>query len=87
MADSASPTNHDAHYLAVTARLYGWRAAQRPHGPLELERPGWSVTVSFTSGGQFGHATAHGPGRRRDALTMRELLDLLENNGTPDRSA
>ncbi len=82
-SDTASPLSHDAHYLVATAGLYGWHVGQQPNGPLRLTRPDWVLTVAFTSHGEFRHGRAHGPAVENEDVSLVEILEILEQSGSP----
>lgn len=81
--ETASPLSHDAHYLVATAGLYGWHVERQPNGPVRLTRPGWILAVSFHPHGEFRHGRAHGLGVEDEDVSLAEVLEILEQCGSP----
>ncbi|MGW2254801.1 hypothetical protein ACWCXH_32125 [Kitasatospora sp. NPDC001660] len=82
MADSDLPLSHDAFYLRETARMFGWDVTCQDDG-LTMSLRDWTVHAILSHDRGFRYARAAGPGSTDVELTLREVLDILEEYGSP----
>ncbi|GAA2279595.1 MULTISPECIES: hypothetical protein [Kitasatospora] len=85
MSDTTGPypVNSNAHRVASAAREYGWQVVVEPDGALRMSLLDWTVHAVFSPDGRFTTARADGPGSDCLALGMVEVLDVLEEYGSP----
>ena len=81
-AGSDPALSHDAHYLATTARFYGWDTACEPGGGIRMTYRDWALDLVFTHDGQFQFARASGPDSTDLELELPQVLDALEEYGS-----
>ncbi|MFH8386699.1 hypothetical protein ACH4E7_38225 [Kitasatospora sp. NPDC018058] len=82
MADSVPSLSHDAFHLSETARGFGWDVT-RDNDILTMSLLDWRVYAVLRHDGGFRYARATGPGSTAVKLTLQEVLDVLEEYGSP----
>ena len=82
MAAHEVPPSHDTYYLDATARTFGWEVTREGEN-LTMSLADRTVRAVFWHDGGFRYARCTGPGSSGTELTLAQLVDLLEEHGTP----
>ncbi|MFF1785632.1 hypothetical protein ACFVX9_04130 [Kitasatospora sp. NPDC058243] len=83
MSERELPLSNDAFYLDAAARMFGWDVRRGADEALVLSLSEWTVRALFWRG-VFRYARATGPGTSDVELALREVLDVLEEHGSPE---
>ncbi len=82
-SESEPVLSHDAHHLATTAHFYGWDVVCEADGGMRMTFRDWALKLVFTHNGDFLFARASGPDSTDLELELSQVLDALEEYGSP----